>query len=123
MTQRLGVGNHGAFPSKTHGKRVSKDRDDEILWTESKNGVFSIKTLNKVLKLGRQSVFPTSVVWKLWVSSRVVFFIWEATWRKVLTLDDIQRRGWSLVNRCFLCLNEEESVDHILLHCDRTRAL
>ena len=49
----MGVGNHGAFPSKTHGKRVSKDRDDEILWTESKNGVFSIKTLNKVLKLGR----------------------------------------------------------------------
>lgn len=58
----MGVGNHGAFPSKTHGKTVSKDRDDEILWTESKNGVFSIKTLNKVLKLGRQSVFPTSVV-------------------------------------------------------------
>ena len=57
------------------------------------------------------------------MQSRVVFFVWEATWRKVLTLDHIQRRGWSLANRCFLCLKEEESVDHVLFHCDRTRVL
>ncbi|RVX05442.1 Protein ABHD13 [Vitis vinifera] len=42
---------------------------------------------------------------------------------KALTSNHIQRRGWSLVNRCFLCLKGEESVDHILLHCDRIRVL
>ena len=41
----------------------------------------------------------------------------RATWRKVLTLDQIERRGFYLTNRCFLCLSEVETVDHILLHC------
>ena len=57
------------------------------------------------------------------MSLRVVFFVWGATWNKALTSNHIQRRGWSLVNRCFLCLKGEESVDHILLHCDRIRVL
>ena len=41
----------------------------------------------------------------------------RATWGKVLTLDQIQRRGFYLTNRCFLCLSEVETVDRILLHC------
>ena len=55
--------------------------------------------------------------------SRMGFFAWEATWGKVLTLEQLQRRGFSLANRCFLCLSEEETVDHLLLHCVKTRVL
>lgn len=33
------------------------------------------------------------------------------------------KRGWSLVNRCSLCKDSEKSVDHISIHCDRTRQL
>ena len=54
---------------------------------------------------------------------RVSFFAWEAMWKKVLTLDCIQRRGFSLAHRCYLCLSEEESIDHILLHCVLARRL
>ena len=42
---------------------------------------------------------------------------------KVLTLDHLQRRGWSLTNKCFLCHLEEESIDHILTHYVKTRVL
>ena len=28
-----------------------------------------------------------------------------------------------MANRCFLCHEEEESVDHILIHCDKTRVV
>ena len=42
---------------------------------------------------------------------------------KLLTLDQVQRRGWSLVNRCYLCQLEEESIDHIFLHCVKTKVL
>ena len=28
-----------------------------------------------------------------------------------------------MINRCFLCLSEVETVDHLLLHCVKTRAL
>ncbi|RVX01293.1 hypothetical protein CK203_031217 [Vitis vinifera] len=45
----------------------------------------------------------------------------EATWGKVLTLDQLQRRGWSLANKCSLCYAHEESIDHMLLHCGKAR--
>ncbi|RVW50950.1 hypothetical protein CK203_071256 [Vitis vinifera] len=58
-------------------------------------------------------VFPT----------KVGFFAWEASWRKVLTLDQLKRRGWNLANRCFLCCAEEEMINHILIHCSKARVL
>ena len=57
------------------------------------------------------------------VQPRVSFFGWEATWGKALTLDQLQRRGWALANRCYLCQRHGESIDHILLHCDKARTL
>ena len=51
------------------------------------------------------------------------FFAWEATWGKVLTLDQLKRRGRSLANRCYLCENEEETIEHLLVHCQRARLL
>ena len=44
-------------------------------------------------------------------------------WEKILTLDKLQKRGWHLPSRCFLCGCEEENVNHILLHCIVVRVL
>ena len=52
-----------------------------------------------------------------------MFFAWEATWGKILTLDRLQKRGWKLPNRCFLCACEAESVNHLLIHCSMARVL
>ena len=54
---------------------------------------------------------------------RVRFFGWEATWGKALTLDQLQKRGWALANGCYLCQRHEESIDHVLLHCEKARTL
>ena len=51
------------------------------------------------------------------------FFGWEATWGKVLTLDQLQKRGCALASRCYLCQRHEESIDHILFHCVKTKTL
>ena len=53
----------------------------------------------------------------------MIFFAWEASWGKVLTLDQLKKRGWTLANRCFLCCAEEEFIDHILIHCTKARIL
>ena len=44
-------------------------------------------------------------------------------WGIVLTLDQVQRRGCSLANRCYFCHLLEESIDHLLLHCEKTKVL
>ena len=47
------------------------------------------------------------------------FFAWEASWGKVLTQDQLKRRGWNLANSCA----EEETINHILVHCPKARVL
>ena len=42
---------------------------------------------------------------------------------QALTLDIVQKRGWALENRCFMCLEKEETINHLLLYCSETRAL
>ena len=40
-----------------------------------------------------------------------------------IELDQLQRRRYFLENRCFFCLSEVETVDHLFLHCAKTRVL
>ena len=54
---------------------------------------------------------------------KVSFFTWKACQGKVLTLDQFQRIGWKLANRCALCKKGMDSIDHILLHCGKARIL
>ena len=37
-----------------------------------------------------------------------LFFTWEAIWGKILTIDQLQRRGFTPANRCYLCHESEE---------------
>jgi hypothetical protein len=61
--------------------------------------------------------FPWKSVWRSKAPPRVAFFVWTAVCSKILTLDNLGRRGMVVVNRCWLCETEGELVDHILLHC------
>lgn len=77
------------------------------------------------LEVGRVVLFPKNIIWNPWVLSKVNFFslCGKQVGGKVLTLDNLQKRGRSLVNRCFMCKQEGELIDHILLHYSKARIL
>ena len=50
--------------------------------------------------------FPWDMVWKSCVQPNIWFFAWEAIWGKILTNDQLQKRGFSLANGCYLCFEE-----------------
>ena len=98
-------------------KRVIGDIEDMVVWTETKSGKFLAKSLYFALEADYLVLFPSNCIWNGWVQPKISFFTWEAAWGKALTLDLVQKRGWSLANKCFMCLEEEETIDHLLLHC------
>ena len=86
-----------------------------MLLKETRDGNFLLKS----------SCFSSQVYLDIWVPSKVgfFFFAWEASWIKILTLDHLKRRGRALANRCFLCEEEEVTVEHLLVHCSKARLL
>ena len=69
------------------------------------------------------AVFPFWSIWNPFVPTNVSFFSCEASWDKVLTLDNLKRRGRALVNMCFLSEEEEETIEHLFVHCQMPRLL
>ncbi|RVW62493.1 putative ribonuclease H protein [Vitis vinifera] len=82
-----------------------------------KNGKFEVKEAYELLISHSTLLFPKKGIWVENVPSKLAFFAWEATWGRVLTLDRLQKRGWQLPNRCYLCGMDEENVNHLLIHC------
>jgi hypothetical protein len=82
-----------------------------------RKGLFEVKSYYKALLPRRSHSFPWKSVWRSKAPPRVAFFVSTAVRSKILTLDNLGRRGLVVVNRYWLCEMEEESVDHLLLHC------
>ena len=110
------------FLQKIQAFRVHKDVEDRVILTTLRCGTFLVKSFYSILEPEDSPLFPSGSIWRASVPHKVVFFAWEASWGKVLTLDQYQRRGHFLANRCFLCPFEVETVDHLLLVCAKTRA-
>ena len=104
-------------------KRILPSQDDLMLMREAGDGRFSMKFLYKVLVASNSIVFPHQLIWSNWVPTKVGFFAWEASWGKVLTLDQQKKWGRALANKCFLCGKDEETINHLLLNCSMARLL
>ena len=85
------------------GKKVNVDEEDRERWLDLKDGLFSVKSLYRALQPVSLVSFPLKIIWNSCVQPKLSFFAWEASWGKALTLDRLQKRGWALANRCFLC--------------------
>ena len=103
---------------KLNGQVLRRDDEDVMNWWISKKGLFTVKSFYSFLAPCNVREFPSSIFWN-WVSNKVSCFAWEAFGGRILTMDQLKRRGWSLPSRWFMCKAEEESANHLLLHCPK----
>ena len=102
---------------------LHSDVEDVLSWKISKNGFFSVRSLYRSLTSTSSEPFPWNIIWRSWAPIRVSFFAWKASWNIILTTDQLKRRGWILLNRCYLCKMEEETSDYLLLFCKKATML
>ena len=91
--------------------------EDKFYLKGSNSSNYSVKLMLLNCPTSSSMPFPTLSIWNPLVPLKVSFFAWEASWEKVLMLDQLKRRGRPLANRCYLCEKEEETLDHLFVHC------
>ena len=96
---------------------------DTSHWCLNGNGKFDTQSYYNNIRGASASNFPWKGVWKVKIHKRVAFFVWTTVHGQILTLDNLRLRGRILVNRCCMCHCNEETVDHLLLHCPVAHSL
>ena len=104
-------------------KKIRPLQEDRLLLNEFRTNGFSVSLMYRKLRYSLPTDFPWRSIWNPIVPPKSGFFAWEASWGKVLTLDQLKRKGIPLVNWCCLCEENEETIDHLLIHCSRAKML
>ena len=68
-------------------------------------------------------LFSPRVILGCLCSTNVMLLCLGSFIRKIQTLDQLKRRGFSLANGCFLCHEGKEMTNQLLLNCVATRVL
>ena len=95
-----------------------RQEKDEIVWPLNSKGSFKVKSFCSThfdALDGRD--FAAKSIWKSKALTKVCFFVWATTIGKIPMKDMLKRRNFSSPSKCSMCLEEEEIVDHILMHC------
>ena len=111
------------FMELLHRAEVKREESDSSRWQLSGDGKFSVRSFFRSFKGNHSGNFPWKKIWKYKMPPRVSFLVWTASWGKVLTLDNLRRRGFCLAGRCFMCKCDDETVEHLFVHCEVARAL
>jgi len=112
-----------SFFQMLHSVTVRRGGEDKLWWVPSKKGLFKVKTFFHSLTRTIGTRFPWKCVWRTQALSRATFFSWSAALGKIITLDNLRKHHAIMINRYYMCKKTEESVDHLLLHCDVVYAL
>jgi len=111
------------FYEQLYSIRIRHGEVDRVVWTLSKRRNFEVKTFHKALVCHEAVSFPWKGIWRVKAPKRVEFFVWTAALRKILTHDNLRRRGIVVEEWCVMWKKHGESVDHLLLHCDVARVV
>uniref|UniRef100_A0A2N9ELX8 Reverse transcriptase domain-containing protein n=1 Tax=Fagus sylvatica TaxID=28930 RepID=A0A2N9ELX8_FAGSY len=101
----------------------NRETDDKLVWPLRKSGKFDVRSYYGALQVPLRSRFPWKIIWGVKAPRRISFFIWTAACGKILTCDNLMRRGHVLAAWCCMCKKGWETVDHLLIHCEVAAAL
>ena len=86
-------------------------------WKFEASGIYSTRSAYKNFFTGSITFKPWKRLWKAWAPSKCKTFVWLAIRNHCWTADRLQKRGLPHPERCPLCNQEEENVQHILTSC------
>eukprot|EP00253_Pinus_taeda_P033272 PITA_33272 len=93
--------------------------DDQLRWGKNKAGLFTLKEAKRIAT--GLNLPSTNKTWKeIWDNPhwiKVKLFKWLVHQGKILTWDNLRKRGFVGPSRCHLCGQQEETTNHLLNRC------
>jgi hypothetical protein len=95
-----------------------------VKWTGGDNsGILTVKNVYSAIatKLWKNTIGGWRK--KLWLwdcALKIKLFVWLSVENKILTWNNLQRKGWTGPSYCHLCKSNRESVKHLLVNCPFT---
>ena len=89
--------------------------EDKMIWSVDASGCFKGSSVFKYEEKGAHPLWT-----KAWIKGlipKINIFFWILLQNKILTIDNLQKRGINVVNRCSLCKEDYEDRDHLFLNC------
>ena len=93
-----------------------KKREIRRTKTQTQQSVES-KHSHSLLVGSNDFCIPWKSIWKQKILSRVAFFVWIAALGKCLTIDNLRKKKVWILDWCYMCKCNGESVDHLFLYC------
>lgn len=97
------------------------DQPDRTVWRWTANGVYTARSAYSMLHAGSVGFRGHQLIWKAWAPLKIKIFIWLAFRRRHWTADRRRRHGLDAPEHCFLCDQEEETIDRLIAVCPFTR--
>ena len=91
--------------------------ENKMCWTPAKSKGVEVSSYYQVLLGVCTQSFPWRSIWKQKVPSKVAFFVWTAALGTILTINNLRKKNMLILDWCYMCKSNGESVDHLLLHC------
>lgn len=108
---------------------------DSIYWTQSKDGVYSVKSGYRALTDTRittpslpstSTSIPTELwglIWASKVPTKVKHFVWKARHNILPSRENLNKKRIPITKQCPVCNTDSKTIEHIFLLCPWTKPL
>ncbi|XP_059310048.1 uncharacterized protein LOC132061211 [Lycium ferocissimum] len=112
------------YNTVAHFNNLTGERNT-LEWKADSKGNFTVKSAYRDLcsTTNQEAGWPWRMIWKTKIPYKVNCFSWLLAKEVVLTHENLNKRGFHLCSRCYLCGEQAETVNHLFLHCKVTDQL
>ena len=96
---------------------------DQWYWLHDRNGMYSVKSCyrHQQTQIAESSPRVWSLLWKLPIPPKIRSFMWRALKGVLPTADNLRRRMIQVQSLCPVCVQDRESIHHLLGRCPIAR--
>ena len=105
------------FMNTIYGSSIRGFGEDKMCWKPGRDKGFKVNDYYRILVGSIDYCLPWKSIWKQKIPSQVAFFLWTAALGKCLTIDNLRKRKVWILDWCYMCKCNGESVHHLFLHC------